>query len=72
MVLDLPVADLVAVAKVADADRVVDFVVAAESIGSVIVTSGFDTEASAVAVVVAAAASAVVIAISDCILGCSE
>ena len=75
------VADFVAVAEVADADRVVYFAVAAESIGSVIVSSGFDTvdaEAFVVVVVVvavaaAAAAAAVTdIATSDCILGCPE
>lgn len=62
------VVDFVAVAEVADADRIVDFAVAAESIGSVTVAFGFDTvDAEASAVVVAA-----LIATSDCALGCSE
>lgn len=61
------VADFAAVVEAAD--RVVDFAVAAESIGSVTVASGFDTvDAEASAVLVAAVA---VIATSDCVLGCS-
>lgn len=63
------VVDFVAVAEVADADRIVDFAVAAESIGSVTVAFGFDTVDAEASAVVAAAA---LIATSDCVLGCSE